>query len=156
MDTGLDTSRELETAAVMSWSAENSFALSLVLQDGIVGTTFPFYSRHRELDHGAHDGRFPFKPILGLEDSRTGDDDVFRHIAADIIRHNKKYSERNISCYYRAEAGLENGYRLSHRYRKLSLRTSIAISSGFLQDGPRRVSGGLQLPVYEYPGAESR
>ena len=37
--------RESETAAMMSWTAENNFVLSLVLEDGTVGITYPFHQR---------------------------------------------------------------------------------------------------------------
>ena len=39
------TLREPETAAVMSWGADNSFLLSLSLRDGTVGLTYPFNQR---------------------------------------------------------------------------------------------------------------
>ena len=105
-----DINRESETAAMMSWTAENKFVASLVLQDGFVGVTFPYY--------------FPDNPTNqqgGEEANKTPDEDVFRHLATNIIGHNQKYSARNISCYYKAESGVENGYRMSERYRKETL-----------------------------------
>ena len=90
---------------MMSWTAENKFVLSLVLQDGFVGVTFPYYFHQQD----------------GEKENRTPDEDVFRHLATNIIGHNQKYSARNISCYYKAEAGVENGYRMSERYRKETL-----------------------------------
>ena len=94
----------------MSWTAENSFVLSLILEDGLVGATFPYYAHYDRTDQS----------MSSIESADTPDGDVFRHIAGNIIKHNKKYSERNISCYFRADRGLENGYSLANRYREYS------------------------------------
>ena len=107
-------SRESETAAMMSWTAENKFVTSLVLQDGFVGVTYPYYYRDKQTNQqGSNSKRDPA--------NGTPDEDVFRYIATNIIGQNLKYSARNISCYYKAESGVENGYRMSDRYRKETL-----------------------------------
>ena len=36
--------------SMMSWSAENNFLLSLTLQDGTVGITYPFNQRYDPVD----------------------------------------------------------------------------------------------------------
>ena len=96
---------------MMSWTAENKFVASLVLQDGFVGVTFPYY--FPEKSQGSNINRDPA--------NKTPDEDVFRYLAANIIGQNQKYSGRNISCYYKAESGVENGYRMSDRYREETL-----------------------------------
>ena len=99
---------------MMSWTAENKFVAGLVLQDGFVGVTFPYYFKHNPShQQGSNTKRD--------EVNETPDEDVFRYIATNIIGQNQKYSARNISCYYKAESGVENGYRMSERYRKETL-----------------------------------
>ena len=100
---------------MMSWTAENKFVAGLVLQDGFVGVTFPYYFKHNPShQQGTRNTRRE-------EANETPDEDVFRYIATNIIGQNQKYSARNISCYYKAESGVENGYRMSERYRKETL-----------------------------------
>ena len=100
---------------MMSWTAENKFVAGLVLQDGFVGVTFPHYFKDSQShQQGTNTER--------VEANGTPDEDVFRYIATNIIGHNQKYSSRNIPCYYKAEGGVENGYRMSKRYRKETLR----------------------------------
>ena len=41
--------REPETAAMMSWAADNNFVLSLTLHDGSVGITYPFHQRYKHM-----------------------------------------------------------------------------------------------------------
>ena len=41
--------RELETAAMMSWAADNNFVLSLTLHDGSVGITYPFHQLYKHM-----------------------------------------------------------------------------------------------------------
>ena len=95
---------------MMSWTAENKFVAGLVLQDGFVGVTFPYYFKHNPShQQGTRNNRRD-------EANETPDEDVFRYIATNIIGQNQKYSARNISCYYKAEGGVENGYRMSERY----------------------------------------
>ena len=110
--------RESETAAMMSWTAENKFVASLVLQDGFVGVTFPYYYQDKQTHHQGSN-------IKRDAPNETPDEDVFRSIATNIIGQNLKYSARNISCYYKAESGVENGYRMSDRYRKESLHLFV-------------------------------
>ena len=106
--------RESETAAMMSWTAENKFVASLVLQDGFVGVTFPYYFPEKLTNQQGSNSKREAA-------NETPDEDVFRYLAANIIGQNQKYSARNISCYYKAESGVENGYRMSERYREETL-----------------------------------
>ena len=102
----------------MSWTAENFFVLSLILQDGVVGLTFPYYFQSNQtLGVPPHINQIKTRNSLGVGGIETPDEDVFRYIAGNIIGRSKKYSNRNISCYYRAKNGVENGYRLLNRYR---------------------------------------
>ena len=131
--------RESETAAMMSWTAENKFVASLVLQDGFVGVTFPYYFKHNPShQQGTRNNRRD-------EANETPDEDVFRYIATNIIGQNQKYSARNISCYYKAEGGVENGYRMSERYRQETLHIRFFLL--FLNEASNKYPSGRTTVV---------
>ena len=134
---------------MMSWTAENSFVAGLVLQDGFVGVTFPYYFQHNPSHQQGSNTRRDGT-------NETPDEDVFRYLATNIIEHNKKYSARNISCYYKAESGVENGYRMSERYRKETLFIILQIEEMFLQEGLQWFVARFQLFVHRHNRAKFR